>query len=64
MVKEYSTFLSYGGFLTHMFHKFKIDLSSETNVIKLLELFDRSVLFRMKLLETPPPRPTFPSQDS
>jgi len=64
MVKEHSTFLLYGAFLTHVFRKFKIDFASETTVVKLFEPFDRSVLLRMKLLEIPPPRPTFPSQGS
>lgn len=64
MVKEHSTFLPYGTFLAHVFHKFKIDLSSEINVVKLFETFDRSILLHMKLLETPPPQPTFSSQNS
>ena len=54
LVKEPSTFLPYGAFLTHIFRKFKIDLALETNVVKVFELFDRSVLLRMKLLKTPP----------
>ena len=64
MVKEHSTFLLYGAFLTHVFRKFKIDFASETTVVKLFKPFDRSVLLRMTLLENPPPRPTFPSQGS
>ena len=62
MVKEHSSFLPYGAFLTHVFRKFKINLVSETNIIKLFESFDRSILLRQKLLETPPQQPTFPSQ--
>ena len=61
IVKGHSTFLPHVAFLTHVFQKFKIDLAFETNVVKLFESFHRSVLLRMKLLETPPPRPTFPS---
>ena len=64
MVKEHSTFLPYDAFLTHVFCKFKIDLASETNVVKLFELFGRSVLLRMELFGTPPPQPTFSSQSS
>ena len=33
--------------------KFKVDLASETNVVKIFELFDRSVLLRMKLINLP-----------
>lgn len=54
LVKEPSTFLSYGAFLTHIFRKFKIDLASKTNVVKVFESFDKLVLFCVKLLETPP----------
>ena len=64
LVKEPSTFLPYGAFLTHIFHKFKIDLAFESNVVKVFGPFDRFVLLRMKLLETPPPQPTFPSHSS
>ena len=64
LVREPSTFLPYDAFLTHIFRKFKIDLASESNVVKVFAPFDRSVLLRMKLLETPPPQPTFPSHGS
>ena len=47
LVREPSFFLPYGAFLTHIFRKFKINLASETNVVKVFEPFDRSVLLRM-----------------
>ena len=59
LVKEPSTFLPFGAFLTHIFRKFKLDLAFESNMVKVFEPFDRSVLLQMKLLETPPPQPTF-----
>ena len=37
LVKVPSTVLPYGDFLTHIFRKFKIDLASETNVVKVFE---------------------------
>jgi len=40
LVKEPYTFLPNGAFLTHIFHKFKKDLASEANVVKVFELFD------------------------
>ena len=61
IMKEHSIFFPYGAFFTHVFQKFKMDLASEANVVKLFGSFDQSVLFRMKLLENPSPRPTFPS---
>ena len=44
-----------------MFRKFHIDLSSETSVVKVFELFDRVVLHRMKLHDFPHPPPQPPS---
>ena len=64
LVKDPSTFLPCTAFLSQIFRKFKIDLASETNAVKTFNLFDRYVLLHMKLLETPPPRPTFLSQSS
>ena len=64
IMKEHSSFLPYGTFLTHVFHKFKIDLASEINIVKLFEPFDRSILLRIKLFETLPPQSTFLSQSS
>ena len=53
--KHHSSFLPYGVFLSHIFKKFKVNLSSETNV-RSFEFFDHSILLRMKLLnfQTPP----------
>jgi len=64
LVKKPPIFLPYGVFLAHIFRKFKLDLPFESNVIKVFEPFDKSVLLCMKLFETPLPRPTFPSQSS
>ena len=58
LVKEHSSSLPYGAYLTFIFKKFKIDLASETNVVKVFELFDRSVLLLMKLIDIPPPQPS------
>ena len=64
LVKKPPIFLPYGVFLAHIFRKFKLDLPFESNVIKVFEPFDKSVLLCMKLFETPLPQPTFPSQSS
>ena len=64
LVKKPSKFLPYGAFLTHIFRKFKIGLAIETNVVKVFEPFDRSILLRMKLLEIPTPQPIFPFHGS
>ena len=56
-VKEHTAFFPYRAYLTHIFKKFKIDLASESNVIKFFEIFDHSVLLRMKLLNDPPTQP-------
>ena len=56
MVKPHSSFLPYGAFLTPIFRKFHIDLTSETTVVKIFELFDRAAINRMKL-------PDFPSDE-
>ena len=40
IVKVHFTFLPYGAFLANMFQKFKIDLASKSNVVKLFEPFD------------------------
>ena len=53
LMKEHTTFLPYGAYLTHIFKIFKVDLVSKTNVIKTFELFDHFVLLRMKLFDTP-----------
>ena len=57
LVKDHTSFLPYGAFLSHVFQKFHIDLTSETSVVKVFELFDRAVLHRMKLHDFlhPPP---------
>ena len=57
LVKEHTSFLPYGAFLSHVFQKFKIDFASETSVVKVFEPFDRAVLHRMKLLDFPQPPP-------
>ena len=57
LVKEHTTFFPYGAYLTHIFKKFKVDLSLESNVIKTFEIFDRFVLLKIKLLD-PPPQPS------
>ena len=49
LVKEYTTFLPYEAYFTHIFKKFKVDLASE--FIKSFELFDHFVLLKMKLLQ-------------
>jgi len=53
IMKEHTLFLPYSAFLTHVFRKFKLDLASEINVTKVFELFDRSNLHQMKLLDIP-----------
>jgi len=55
-MREHATFFRYGAYLTYIFKKFKVDLSSKSNIIKIFEIFDRSIL-RMKLLD-PPPQPS------
>ena len=40
LFKEPFTFLSYGAFLTHVFHKLKINATSEINVVKVFEPFE------------------------
>ena len=70
IVKEHTSFLTYGAFLSHVFRKFKLDLSSKTSVVKVFEPFDRAILHRMKLLDLPLPQPqpqqqrSSPSQSS
>ena len=54
LVKEHSSSLPYGAYLTFIFKKFKINLASETNVM-VFKPFDRSVLLLMKLIDIPPP---------
>ena len=49
IVKDHTSFLPYGAFLSHVFRKFHIDLASETSIIKVFEPSDRDVLQRMKL---------------
>ena len=61
LVKDHTSFLPYGAFLSHMFRKFHINLDSETSVIKVFEPFDRAVLHRMKLTDIPHPPPQPPS---
>ena len=61
IVKDHTSFLPYGAFLSHVFRKFHIDLDSETSVIKVFEPFDRAVLHRMKLHDFPHPPPQPPS---
>ena len=65
IVKEHTSILPYGAFLSHVFRKFKLDLAFETSVVKVLEPFDRAVLHRMKVLDLPqrPPLPQ-PQQQS
>jgi len=58
LVNEHTTFLPYGAYLTYIFKKFKVDLASESNVIKSVELLDHSVLLRMKHLNEPPSQPS------
>ena len=62
LIKDHTSFLPYGAFLSHVFQKFHIDLASETSVVKVFEPFDRVVLHRMKLLDFshPPPQPQHP----
>ena len=62
IVKKHTSFLPYLAFLSHVFRKFKIDLSSETSVVKVFEPFDRIVLHHMKLHDfpQPPPQPQHP----
>ena len=62
LVKDHTSFLSYGAFLSHVFRKFHIDLASKTSVVKVFEPFDRVVLHRMKLhdFSHPPPQPQHP----
>jgi len=62
LVKDHTSFLPYGAFLSHVFWKFHIDLASETSVVKVFEPFDRAVLHRMKLHDFPhpPPHPQHP----
>ena len=57
IIKEYTSFLPYGAFMSHVFRNFKLDLASETSVVKVFEPFDRAVLHRMKLLDFPQPPP-------
>ena len=47
LVREHTTYVPYGSYLTHTFKKFKIDVASETNVVKTFEPFDGYVLLRM-----------------
>ena len=63
LVKEHTTFLPYGAYLTRIFKKFKVDLSTESDVVKTFELFDHSVL-RMKLLNDSPTQPSTSSKKS
>jgi len=64
IVKEHTSFLPYGAFLTPVFQKFKLDLASEISVVKVFEPFDHSVLHGIKLLDIPPPYPSPPRQSS
>jgi len=57
IVKEHTSFLPYGDFLSHVFRKFKLDLAFETSVIKVFEPFDCTVLHHIKLLDFPRPQP-------
>jgi len=57
IVKEHISFLPHEAFLSNVFQKFKIDLPSETSVVKIFEPFDRVVLYRMKFLDFPQPPP-------
>ena len=62
LVKDHTSFLSYGAFLSHVFRKFHIDLTSEMSVVKIFEHFDHVVLHHMKLyvFSHPPPQPQHP----
>ena len=66
LVKDHTSFIPYGAFLSHVFRKFHIDLASETSVVKVFEPFDRVVLHRMKLhdFSQPPPQPPSPPPQS
>ena len=56
-VKNHTSFLPYGAFLSHVFRKFHIDLAFETSVVKVFKPFDCTVLHRMKLHDFPHPPP-------
>ena len=63
LVEEYTIlFLPYGACLTHVFKIFKVNISTESNVVKTFEEFDYSILYRMKLLNDPPTQPTTSSK--
>ena len=66
LVKDHTSFLPCGAFLSHVFRKFHIDFASETSVIKVFEPFDRTILHRMKLHDFPypPPQPSSPPPQS
>ena len=57
-----SSNIPYVAFLSHVFRKFKLDLTSESRVVKVFEPLDRSVLHRMKLLDIPSPPPQSSTQ--
>jgi len=58
LTKHQTSILPYGAFLTRIYKKFQVDLSSETNVVGAFELFYHIVLFRMKFLSFQPPPPS------
>jgi len=62
MVKNHSSFLPYGAFLTPIFRKHHVDLDSENTVVTIFELFDRAAIHRMKLPDFPSDEP--PQQQS
>ena len=62
LVKDRTSFLPYGAFLSHVFRKFHIDLASETSVVKVFKPFDRAVLHRMKLHDFSQPTPQLQPQ--
>jgi len=57
IIKKHSSFLPCGALLSHVFQKFKIDLTSETSVVKLSESFDLVILYYMKLNDFPQLQP-------
>ena len=63
LTKHQTSFLPLGAFFTHIFKKFKVKLSSESNVVRSFELFDHSTFLRMKLLNFQTPPPTSTSQE-
>ena len=49
IIKHHTSFLSYRACLIHIFKKYKFDLQHESNMIRNFELFDHSMLLRMKI---------------